>query len=113
MAKYPGAANNAGYPSIQLQQYMLQQRARATVAAAPTVAQQADSVRDIGAEISNGTSVSNLYAMLTASAKLLEGAVWYARLTNYVQEVLKSGTYTADHRRRMMAIINGYALPTN
>lgn len=113
MAKYPGAVNTGGYPSLELQQYMLQQRARTTIASAPSAEQQADSLRDIGAEIRNGTSAQALYALLTQNDELASGVKWHTLLADYVEEVLKSGTYTAAQRSRMMSIINGYALSTN
>lgn len=108
MAKYPGAVSTGGYPSLGLQQHMAHQRVRATVAAAPTEAQRAANLRDVGAEIRNGTSAQALAIMLRQQVALLGDAAWYAPLLEYISTVNINGRYTDAQRAEMLAIINEY-----
>lgn len=108
MADYPGAVSTGGFPSLGLQQHMMHQRVRATVAAAPTEAQRAANLRDVGAELRNGTSGRSLAIMLQQQSALIGNEAWYAPLTEYLNRININGRYTDAQRAEMLAIINEY-----
>ncbi len=108
MADYPGAVSTGGFPSLGLQQHMMRQRVRATVAAAPTEAERTANLRDVGAEIRNGTSGRSLAIMLRQQVALLGDAAWYAPLIEYISTININGRYTDAQRAEMLAIINEY-----
>lgn len=112
MAKYPGAVNTGGYPSLEMQQYMLNQRTTAAIGNTLRSADILDSLTRTGTYLAE-TSPQQLLNDLLRNQSLLTTASWYNGVVARCKiAATRGGAFTDLDVRIITAYLRGYKVPS-
>lgn len=111
MAKYPGAVNTGGYPSLEMQQYMANKRATAAISNTLRSADILDWLTRTGTYRAE-TQPRQLLTDLDSQALMLSGLQWFNGVrARAALAVNRGGAFTDLDVRIITAHLNGWAIP--